>query len=168
MFVRVMCFLTSLVFFAINTVYASSIIIPMYLVNVDGQGKNIGNVEAESTPWGVLFTPHLRGLSPGPHGFHIHENPTCLNSGMAAGNHLDPNNTDKHEGPFDKSGHLGDLPVLFVEDDRTANIPLLAPRIRMSMLKGHALIIHEGSDNYSDKPEKNGGGGERIACGVIN
>ena len=28
-------------------------------------------------------------------------------------------------------------------------------------------MIHSGGDNYSDAPEKNGGGGERIACGVM-
>ncbi len=28
-------------------------------------------------------------------------------------------------------------------------------------------MIHAGGDNYSDTPEKLGGGGARVACGVI-
>lgn len=28
-------------------------------------------------------------------------------------------------------------------------------------------MIHAGSDNYSDDPKPLGGGGDRIACGVI-
>jgi Cu-Zn family superoxide dismutase len=39
----------------------------------------------------------------------------------------------------------------------------------MSVAKaqGHAIIIHEGGDNYSDTPKPLGGGGSRIACGVV-
>ena len=29
-------------------------------------------------------------------------------------------------------------------------------------------MIHAGGDNYSDQPQPLGGGGARIACGVIN
>ncbi|NES46128.1 superoxide dismutase family protein, partial [Moorena sp. SIO2C4] len=34
-------------------------------------------------------------------------------------------------------------------------------------LKGHSLIIHAQGDNYSDIPKPLGGGGARVACGVI-
>jgi len=43
---------------------------------------------------------------------------------------------------------------------------VLAPRLKMTDVKGHALMVHAGGDNYSDNPEKLGGGGARIACGV--
>jgi Cu-Zn family superoxide dismutase len=44
----------------------------------------------------------------------------------------------------------------------------VAPRItNVSTLRGHAVVIHAGGDNYSDVPPL-GGGGARIACGVIN
>ena len=45
--------------------------------------------------------------------------------------------------------------------------PVVAARLKMTDLAGHALMIHAGGDDYSDKPEKLGGGGKRIACGVI-
>ncbi|HAQ86214.1 MAG TPA: superoxide dismutase [Cu-Zn] SodC1, partial [Pseudomonas sp.] len=43
-----------------------------------------------------------------------------------------------------------------------------APRLKsLGDLKGHALMVHEGGDNYSDEPKPLGGGGARVACGVI-
>jgi Cu-Zn family superoxide dismutase len=44
----------------------------------------------------------------------------------------------------------------------------VAPRIKdVSALKGRALMIHAGGDNYSDAPAPLGGGGARLACGVV-
>ncbi|SRR5579885_1377414 len=149
-----------------NLVYAS-VTIPMYLVSANGQGQSIGTITAEDSFCGVLLTPNLHGLPPGIHGFHVHVNPDCGNNGMAAGGHLDPGKTNEHDGPYNKHGHLGDLPVLIVNQDGTATLPTLAPRFKLAQIINHAFMIHAGGDNYSDKPEKLGGGGARIACGVI-
>ena len=129
--------------------------------------KSIGTIVAKQTPYGVLFTPDLRNLPPGAHGFHVHKKPSCEESGMAAGGHYDPANKGKHRGPYNFRGHLGDLPVLIVNKDGKATIPVLAPRLRLSNLRQRSLMIHQGGDNYSDEPKKLGGGGLRIACGVI-
>ena len=65
-------------------------------------------------------------------------------------------------------GHLGDLPVLDVAPDGTATQTLTAPRIKsIDVLKGRSLIIHIGGDNYSDSPSLLGGGGGRLACGLV-
>ncbi|MCD6047390.1 MAG: sodC [Gammaproteobacteria bacterium] len=142
--------------------------VPMYETAKQGVGKFIGNVTISETPYGLLFTPNLKGLSPGLHGFHIHQNPSCADNGMAAGGHLDPEKTARHEGPYGK-GHLGDLPVLPVLCDGTATTSELAPRLKsLSEVKGHSLMIHEGGDNYSDQPKPLGGGGGRMVCGVIS
>lgn len=154
-----------LAFLSVQSVFAD-ITIPMYLVDGAGQGKSIGVVKAASSFCGVLLTPNLHGLPPGIHGFHIHEKPDCSDKGMAASGHLDPANTKEHHGPY-RHGHLGDLPVLIVDANGNATLPALAPRFKLTELYGHALMIHAGGDNYSDKPEKLGGGGERIACGAI-
>ncbi len=146
---------------------SASIVIPMTLIAKDSAPKNIGSVTVEDAACGVLLTPNLHDLSPGIHGFHIHEYASCDDNGMAAGDHLDPAKTEKHRGPYDHSGHKGDLPVLIVNADGTATLPTLAPQFKLKQLKGHTLMIHAGADNYSDTPEKNGGGGARYACGVI-
>lgn len=145
----------------------ASVTIPIVLFNESGHPENIGTITAENSACGVLLTPNLHSLPPGIHGFHVHEIPSCDNHGMAAGGHLDPDKTNQHEGPYKHVGHLGDLPVLIVDEDGNATLPTLAPRFKLSELSGHALMIHAGGDNYSDHPEKLGGGGARIACGII-
>jgi Cu-Zn family superoxide dismutase len=144
------------------------------LATADGMGKSVGTVTASQTPYGVVLTPDLSGLAPGIHGFHVHQNPDCapkeqdgkLVPALAAGGHYDPAKTGRHEGPYG-NGHLGDLPAIFVTQDGTATYPVLAPRLKLSDLKGHSLMIHAGGDNHADHPQKLGGGGARIACGVI-
>jgi Cu-Zn family superoxide dismutase len=150
---------------SLNLSYAS-VTIPIVLFGDHGETKNIGTITAEDSLCGVLLTPNLHDLSPGVHGFHVHEKPSCEDKGMAAGGHLDPQKTNQHEGPY-QHGHLGDMPVLIVNQDGTATLPTLAPRFKLSQILGHTLMIHAGGDNYSDTPEKLGGGGTRIACGVI-
>jgi Cu-Zn family superoxide dismutase len=152
--------------FLVGGAYASQLTIPLYLTAEQGT-KLIGNVSAEDTPYGLLLTPNLKGLPPGIHGFHVHEMPSCHAMGMAAGGHLDPQHTGKHLGPYNNQGHLGDLPALTVNKEGEATLPVLAPRLKTQQLKGHALMIHVGGDNYSDLPAKLGGGGARLACGVF-
>ena len=149
------------------TLAYATVTIPMYMTSATGQGQSIGSITAEDSMCGVLLTPNLHGLPPGIHGFHVHVNPACGDNGMAAGGHLDTQNTQEHDGPYDNHGHLGDLPVLIVNQDGTATLPTMAPRFKLAQITGHAFMIHAGGDNYSDKPAKLGGGGTRIACGII-
>lgn len=134
-----------------------------------GVGEAAGTVTISETQYGLLFTPNLHGLTPGVHGFHVHQTPACDNNGMAAGGHYDPNNTGKHLGPYNDNGHFGDLPALYVNADGTSTQPVLAPRIHsIKDIEQHALMVHSGGDNYSDVPDKLGGGMARMACGIIN
>ena len=64
-------------------------------------------------------------------------------------------------------GHLGDLPALTVGADGTASTAVTAQRLKMSDVKDRSLMIHAGGDNYSDMPAALGGGGARIACGLV-
>ncbi|MGH8507179.1 MAG: superoxide dismutase [Cu-Zn] SodC [Gammaproteobacteria bacterium] len=146
------------------------------LHNIDDRGVRtvIGNLTFSERPEGLLIQHEVGGLPPGAHGFHVHENPSCdpgekdgaVQAGEAAGHHFDPAKSGRHEGP-EGTGHLGDLPVLNVDEAGRAIGAVTAPRLKVSDLKGRAVIVHAGSDNYSDQPEKGGGGGARIACGVI-
>lgn len=155
--------------------HAASEKVEMKLATPQGAGQSIGTITLEDTPYGVNFTPDLKSLPPGIHGFHVHANGSCepqtkegkVVPAGAAGGHLDPDKTGKHLGPY-QNGHLGDLPALFVTDDGMATYQVLAPRIKkLSEIKGKALMIHTGGDNHSDSPKPLGGGGDRFACGVI-
>ena len=42
------------------------------------------------------------------------------------------------------------------------------PRLKKEEeIKGRSLMVHAGGDNHADHPEPLGGGGARVACGVI-
>lgn len=155
------------VFFFVGTVSADTFVVPVYRLVASGEGKLLGSVTFKDTKNGLLIEPNLHGLPPGAHGFHVHEKPSCADGGMAAGGHFDPQQTEQHRGPFRSGGHLGDLPVLLVGSNGFAKTPSFAPRLKVIDIKNHALIIHEGGDNYSDVPQKLGGGGSRVACGIL-
>ena len=148
--------------------------VEMNLVSADGVEDSIGTITLEETDHGLLLTPELSDLSAGVYGFHVHENPSCepgenddgevVGAGEAGG-HYDPEDTGTHQGPYG-DGHLGDLPVLIVNESGEATLPVLAPRLSLDDVQGRSLMIHEGGDTYADEPEL-GGGGSRMACGVI-
>jgi superoxide dismutase, Cu-Zn family len=154
---------------------AADIVVTMKKATQDGTGDSIGTITITSSDLGATFQFDLHGLPPGSHGFHVHENASCgptLMGGIripagAAGDHFDPENTGKHAGPMG-DGHLGDLPAIEVGAGGTAKQALTAPRIKdIEALRKHALIIQVGGDNYSDSPARDGGGGGRFACGLI-
>ena len=151
-----------------------SLSIPMNFVDETAIGASAGTIAVTESAYGLVFTPALTGLPAGLHGFHVHENPSCLpgeNDGkkvpaLAAGAHLDPQKAGKHGDPWG-DGHLGDLPPLYVGGDGVANQPVLGPRLKRADLKGRSLMIHAGGDNHADHPAPLGGGGARIVCGVV-
>lgn len=155
-------------------VLAAEITVPMSTVNAEGAVKPIGSITISESPYGLVFSPSIEGLEPGLHGFHVHENPSCAPkdkegkpvAALAAGGHYHPSANKNHGAPWG-DGHLGDLPALVVGQDGKANYPVLAPKLKLSDIKSRSLIIHGGGDNYADQPAPLGGGGARIACGVI-
>lgn len=143
-------------------------------VDENGVGVAVGQVTLSETPYGLVFMPALKGLTPGLHGFHVHANPSCnpaeqngkAVAALAAGGHYDPADSKRHDTPWG-SGHLGDLPALYVDAGGNANQPVLAPRLKAADVVGRSLMVHAGGDNHSDHPAPLGGGGVRVACGVI-
>lgn len=148
--------------------------VEMHKVSAEGVEESIGTVSLEHTDHGLLLTPSLTDLEPGVYGFHVHQNASCdpaendsgeMTAALSAGGHYDPEETGTHQGPYGE-GHLGDLPVLTVNAEGEANLPVLAPRLSMEDMPGRSLMIHEGGDTYKDEPHL-GGGGTRMACGVV-
>jgi len=152
----------------------ADVTVQLNLADEKGEGKPVGRVIIAESPYGLVFTPELDGLPPGLHGFHVHENPSCgpkekdgkMVPALAAGGHYDPAASKKHGAPWG-DGHLGDLPALYVDHGGKANYPVLAPRLKLADLKGRSLMVHVGGDNHADHPAPLGGGGPRLACGVI-
>ena len=154
---------------------AAELSVPMYVADASGKGQPAGSIEIRESPYGLLFQAHLKTLTAGVHGFHVHERPSCEPATIdgkvvpagAAGGHWDPDGTKVHAGPYG-AGHRGDLPALHVNADGASDDLVLAPRIHsLDEVRGHALMVHAGGDNYDDHPMPLGGGGARMICGVI-
>jgi Cu-Zn family superoxide dismutase len=153
---------------------AKPVKVNMMFITPEGVGKPAGTVTLKETKDGVTLEPKLKGLPPGEHGFHVHEKGSCdaaekegkKVAGQAAGGHFDPDATKAHKGPAG-GGHKGDLPKLEVSEKGDASGKLEAKGLKLADLEGKALMIHAGGDNYSDTPKPNGGGGDRIICGVV-
>src|SRR5689334_17673920 len=144
-------------------------------IDANGAGAAIGTLHLKDSAEGLVVEPALDGLPPGNHGFHVHANGDCgpaeqngaKVAGLAAGGHFDPAKSGKHLGPEATGGHKGDMPVLIADGQGKANAPVRVPHLTVEEVKGHAIVIHGGGDNYSDEPQPLGGGGPRIACAVV-
>jgi Cu-Zn family superoxide dismutase len=152
---------------------AADVVVPMSLVDETGIGSSVGQVTITESKYGLVFVPALSSLTPGMHGFHVHQNPDCkpkekdgkMVAALSAGGHYDPEKSNRHGTPWG-DGHLGDLPPLFVDANGNASQPVLAPRLKMADMKGRSLMVHVGGDNHADHPAPLGGGGARMVCGV--
>ena len=159
-------FLT-LLFLLLTQVCFASLIVKMGQADANGEGRNLGTVKLDDTIYGLVLTPRLYHLPPGAHGFAVYTVASCDDYGNAAAGHYDPDRSFQHRGPYRGDGHLGDLPVLIVDAAGKATLPVLAPRLKLSDIKDHALVIIAGGDNYSDNPLKINNNKRRIACGII-
>jgi len=158
---------------------AEPVVVQMNLISDKGVGQPLGTVTMDDSADGLVLNLVLADtLSPGPHGFHVHENGSCEPAmkdgkrvaGLAAGGHFDPDGAGGHGGPGGP-GHRGDMPVIYVQVDEDGATAVkeakLAPRLTLADVRGRALMIHASGDNYKDDPKPLGGGGARVACGVV-
>lgn len=146
---------------------------------VDPKGVALGQVTFVSVDGGVLVRADVRGLTPGSHGFHIHEVGSCNvlidTAGKptafgAAGGHFDPKGSGHHLGPNNPAGHAGDFPNLVATDAGHARTTFFTDRLTVTPgptnIVGRSIVVHANQDNYTDTPP-NGGSGGRVACGEI-
>jgi Cu-Zn family superoxide dismutase len=117
---------------------------------------------------GVRVVADITGLSPGKHGFHIHEfGDGSAADGMSLGGHFNPDNT-RHGGPEDKERHVGDLGNLEADRSGRAIYNRLDTRISLhggNSIIGRSVVIKEKVDDFKTQP--GGAAGLRIAYGII-
>ena len=120
----------------------------------------------------VHVNVHVKGLTPGLHGIHIHGIGACGPTFAAAGGHYNP--FGHQHGLENPSGpHAGDLPNLVVNEDGVGHLDASTDRVTLSEgaatlfdADGSAFIIHANPDDQVTDVG-NGGSGARIACAVI-
>jgi len=117
----------------------------------------------------VRVDAQLAALTPGAHGFHIHENGDCsAPDAMSAGGHFNPYGK-KHGGPDAAVHHSGDFGNLTADESGKAMQTLWLEGISVSTGKdgiiGRAIVVHADPDDLKTDPT--GNSGSRIGCGVI-
>lgn len=128
-----------------------------------------GKVTFTALDHGVRVAGEVRGLTPGEHGFHIHEKGDCGDNGNASGGHFNP--AGGTHGKFGAAGsHAGELPSLVAGADGTARFSVDVHSISLAdgaanNVVGRALVVHRDRDDYTTQPA--GNSGPRIACAVI-
>jgi Cu-Zn family superoxide dismutase len=153
------------------------------------QGQLVANVRLVPRPdRGVEVRVSGAGISPGFHGFHVHERGVC-----------DPASTDASGAPAPftsagghfqsgsqvHAGHLGDFPPLLVTSGGRSRAVFITDRFTIAQLidaDGSALIIHAQPDNQGNIPSRyqsptgtgpdsatlaTGDSGARFGCGVV-
>lgn len=117
---------------------------------------------------------HLKGLSVGKHGIHIHQYGDLSNGCESAGPHYNPYGK-QHGGPGNRERHVGDLGNIecrFIGE--TVFFHLIDPLVSLigpTSVIGRALVIHEDEDDLGKSAhplsKTTGNSGERIACAII-
>ncbi len=128
-----------------------------------------GVVTFEKDPKGVRVVAEISGLSPGKHGFHIHEFGDCsAPDATSAGGHFNPGGKAPHGAPTDDKRHAGDLGNIEARSTGTAKLDWIDSHISFegsSSILGRSVIVHEKPDDYKTQPT--GDAGSRVACGVV-
>jgi len=150
----------------------------IHRIDVSGVKEVIGEIQFRDLDDGLELKVKVAGLQPGLSGFHVHNGSSCeaglegnkVVSGLAAEAHLGSDLSPAAQGG-DSSSHggehrihhgldgsalpIGDLPPLKVNDAGYASTTLQAPRLRVAIVRDHAVIVHSSLD------------GGRFACGII-
>jgi Cu-Zn family superoxide dismutase len=118
----------------------------------------------------VLVEARISGLTPGLHGFHVHERGNCTApDGSSAGPHFNPHSA-AHGGPDSSSRHAGDLGNIEAGADGVAVYRAEVGGISLGTgadsIIGRSVIVHEKPDDLRSQPA--GNAGARLACGLIS
>ena len=145
---------------------------PVSIDMKNSKGESIGSMTLTEMTKGVKITLDIKGLTPGEHAFHFHENGKCEAPKFeSAGSHFAPKKNP--HGFMDAKGpHAGDMPNLIAGADGSVKQEIINTNVTLkpgaaSLMKkgGTAAIIHEKADDYKTQPTGDAGG--RAACGEI-
>jgi Cu-Zn family superoxide dismutase len=126
-----------------------------------------GKVSFHQEAGRMIIEADLQGLSPGRHGFHIHEFGDCGNNAKSAGGHFNPSG-QKHGPGMLMDSHAGDLGNIVADADGRAHAVIETEHLSFkgeTSVIGKSLVIHADPDDLVSQPA--GNSGERIACGLI-
>lgn len=147
---------------------AQDIVKAIAVLNPTQNNKVTGTVTFGKVELGVKVVADIKGLTPGAHGFHIHQFGDCsAPNADSAGGHFNPQ-AKKHGAPESPERHAGDFGNLIADSSGRTYLEKTDTVISLSgpnSIIGRGIIVHEASDDMTTQPTGNAGG--RVACGVI-
>lgn len=146
------------------------------LQNSDGKRRGVVVMEeVVEGGWiaGLRFLGTVEGLTPGLHGFHVHESGDLRLGCASLCAHFNPTHS-QHGGPRSARRHLGDLGNVFADEHGVARVALDDPHLRLTGphgIIGRSLVVHAQRDDLGRGPGPDslvtGNSGPRVLCGVI-
>ena len=133
------------------------------------QGQKVhGTVSFERKSGGVEVVATIEGLTPGTHGFHVHEVGDCsAPDASSAKGHFNPGG-HPHGARDAAQRHEGDLGNVTADASGKAEARLVDSKLALdgaNSIVGKAVIVHEKADDFKTQPTGDAGG--RVACGVV-
>lgn len=106
----------------------------------------------------------MRNLTPGKHGFHIHQFGDLRDAvaGKSAGGHFNPTGVE-HGTP--EMGHVGDLGNIEANEDGVAKVDKIIKDTKLHFVLGRSFVVHADPDDLESQPS--GNAGPRVALAVI-
>ncbi|RWS29579.1 superoxide dismutase [Cu-Zn] 4AP-like protein, partial [Leptotrombidium deliense] len=157
-------------------------------ININGTERTVGTIRLTSVQVNyinvnstdkisqnncVRLRGEIRELTPGLHGFHVHEFGNFSDGCQSTGPHFNPLNKD-HGARVSEIRHVGDLGNINASADGVANVDLIDCKIKLkgvNSIVGRALVVHTEEDDLGkgtfEDSKTTGHSGSRIACGLI-
>ena len=127
--------------------------------------KTEGVIHLKQKDGQVSITGKVKGLTPGKHGFHIHQyGDLSADDGSSAGGHYAPEGHE-HGGPHKAQHHAGDLGNIVADENGVAMIDKQSDDFELSDVIGRAFVVHAGTDDLTSQPS--GDAGARAGLAVI-
>jgi len=121
----------------------------------------------------VELSGNITGLTPGSHGFHIHQLGDTSNGCASMAGHFNPLQL-KHGAPTDSYRHVGDLGNIEAGNDGVAIVKITDSQLSLNGLNsiiGRGVVVHAGRDDMGRGGDegslKTGNAGGRVGCGVV-
>lgn len=132
-----------------------------------------GEVTFTEKDGSVMMHAMFSGLTPGEHAIHIHQTADCSAAdGTSTGGHWNPTGEPHGKWGDDTGYHKGDIGNFTADENGNGMVHFETDQWCLGCgdsnkdLMGKAVIVHQGTDDYTSQPS--GAAGARISCtGII-